>query len=81
MGIIGEDDGCFVKLGAKTFYSWKCVAFFVNWLCNSLLFLTPLFMQEDPVLLVPEDKEQKPYVAIIKVKSLSNRQIFNSALF
>ena len=23
--------------------------------------------QEDPVLLVPEDKEQKPYVAIIKV--------------
>lgn len=24
-------------------------------------------LQEDPVLLVPEDKEQKPYVAIIKV--------------
>lgn len=26
-----------------------------------------LFLQEDPVLLVPEDKQQKPYVAIIKV--------------
>lgn len=25
------------------------------------------FLQEDPVLLVPEDKQQKPYVAIIKV--------------
>ena len=30
--------------------------------------LFPLIvLQEDPVLLVPEDKEQKPYVAIIKV--------------
>lgn len=26
--------------------------------------------QEDPVLLVPEDQEQKPYVAIIKVIAL-----------
>jgi len=26
-------------------------------------------MQEDPVLLTPEDKKQKPYVAIIKVIS------------
>lgn len=32
------------------------------------LFVFPLaVLQEDPVLLVPEDKEQKPYVAIIKV--------------
>jgi hypothetical protein len=32
------------------------------------LFVFPLaILQEDPVLLVPEDKEQKPYVAIIKV--------------
>lgn len=27
-------------------------------------------MQEDPVLLTPEDKKQKPYVAIIKVNFL-----------
>lgn len=27
-------------------------------------------LQEDPVLLVPEDTEQKPYVAIIKVIAL-----------
>lgn len=31
--------------------------------CSTLLF------QEDPVLLVPEDKDQKPYVAIIKVSA------------
>lgn len=28
---------------------------------------TLVVVQEDPVLLVPEEKEQKPYVAIIKV--------------
>jgi hypothetical protein len=33
-----------------------------------LLFISTLVvLQEDPVLLVPEDKQQKPYVAIIKV--------------
>jgi hypothetical protein len=35
-----------------------------------------LFAQEDPVLLTPEDRTQKPYVAIIKVcdwiRDLSN---------
>jgi len=29
-----------------------------------------VFLQEDPILLTPEDKDQKPYVAIIKVNSL-----------
>ena len=31
---------------------------------------TSVGLQEDPVLLVPEDTEQKPYVAIIKVIAL-----------
>ena len=31
---------------------------------------TSVGLQEDPVLLVPEDQEQKPYVAIIKVIAL-----------
>lgn len=29
-----------------------------------------MVVQEDPVLLVPEDERQKPYVAIIKVTDL-----------
>lgn len=29
-----------------------------------------MVVQEDPVLLVPEDEKQKPYVAIIKVIDL-----------
>lgn len=34
----------------------------------ALLFVfTSVGLQEDPVLLVPEDTKQKPYVAIIKV--------------
>lgn len=40
-----------------------CIFFFV---CEVVV----LFLQEDPVLLVPEGKDQKPYVAIVKVSSL-----------
>jgi general stress protein CsbA len=35
--------------------------------CGYLFVSSLIVLQEDPVLLVPEDKEQKPYVAIIKV--------------
>ena len=36
----------------------------------SLFIFNSVGLQEDPVLLVPEDQEQKPYVAIIKVSAL-----------
>ena len=39
------------------------------------VFLHVITLQEDPVLLTPSDRREKPYVAIIKVNSLSNQLI------
>lgn len=55
------------------FKRWQSIILhaFIILIGLSIAVLCAVFVQEDPVLLVPEAENQKPYVAIIKVIAIS----------